>query len=86
MDTDTIKRQIRTFISSDLQRDLIDVTDGSSLLEAGIIDSLGVLTLVAFIEERYRLHVEDDELMPENFESIEAVASFVARRRSTQIA
>ena len=59
------------------------VSDTESLLEAGIIDSMGVLSLVQFIEQHYGIAVTEDEMMPENFDSIEAIAVFVERRRSS---
>lgn len=76
-----IESDIREFIGRDLARDLGGVGNGQSLLEAGILDSLGVLALVSFIEGRYGIGISDDELMPENFDSIEAIATFVMRRR-----
>jgi acyl carrier protein len=57
------------------------VDNERSLLEAGILDSLGVLALVSFIEGRYGIGISDDELLPENFDSIDAIATFIARRR-----
>jgi acyl carrier protein len=76
-----IHADIRDFIRRDLARDVAGVDDEQSLLEAGILDSLGVLALVSFIEERYGIAVLEDELLPENFDSIEAIAAFVGRRR-----
>ena len=85
-ETHTIRDEIRRFISDDLQRDLQAVRDEESLLEAGIIDSLGVLSVVGFIEQQYELQVSEDEMVPENFDSVDAIAAFVARRRSPHVA
>jgi len=49
-------------------------------LETGMIDSLGILDLVHFLEEEFSVVVDDDELQPENFESLEAVVAFVQRK------
>jgi acyl carrier protein len=76
-----IQQEIREFIRKDLARDVEQVDNERSLLEAGILDSLGVLALVSFIEGRYGIGISDDELLPENFDSIDAIATFVARRR-----
>jgi acyl carrier protein len=57
------------------------VTDSDNLLESGIIDSLGVLELVTFLQQEFSLAVDDDELTPENFQSIQAIAHFVEQRR-----
>ncbi|HEB76332.1 MAG TPA: acyl carrier protein, partial [Nitrospirae bacterium] len=51
--------------------------DSDSFLESGIIDSTGVLELVAFLEERYRIDVVDEELIPENLDSIDNLVRFV---------
>lgn len=48
-----------------------------SFLDAGIIDSTGVLELVAFLEERFKIRVEDQELIPENLDSIDRLLAFV---------
>lgn len=76
-----IEREVRRFIAHELARNVDVVRDDESLLEAGVIDSLGVLSLVSFIEKRYAIAVSEDEMMPENFDSIEAIAGFIARRQ-----
>jgi acyl carrier protein len=75
-----VQREVRRFIEQELKRQLGTVTDSESLLEGGILDSLGVQELVGFIERQYSIGVTEDELMPENFETIEAIAAFVQRR------
>ncbi len=56
--------------------------DDTSFLEEGIIDSTGVLELVAFLEEHYGIRVEDEELIPENLDSIANICSFLEKKRS----
>lgn len=51
-----------------------------NLLESGIIDSLGILDLVSFLEQEFGIMVGDDELIPENFESVDRLSSFVERK------
>jgi len=51
-----------------------------SLLETGVIDSTGVLELIEFLEAEFRLHVDDDESVPENLDSIENLARFIAAK------
>lgn len=53
------------------------------LLQSGIVDSLGILELVAFIENEFGITVSDDELMPENFQNIAMMTSFVAGKASS---
>ena len=51
-----------------------------SLIEGGVIDSTGVLELVTFIEERFGIKVEDEELVPENLDSIKNLLDFLHRK------
>ncbi len=57
------------------------LTDTDSLLEDGLIDSLGILDLVGFLETEFGIKIEDEELDPENFDSITAMVRFVERKR-----
>ena len=54
--------------------------DAESLLQRGIVDSTGILELVMHLEETYGIKVLDDEMLPANLDSINALASFVARK------
>ena len=56
--------------------------DTDSLLESGIIDSTGVMELVAFIEETYGVKVKDEELIPENLDSIANVSDYICRKQA----
>ena len=77
----SIQKELRQYIGSELGRDVSGVADSESLLEAGVIDSMGVLELVSFIEKHYRIAVSEDEMMPENFDTVDAIAAFIERRR-----
>jgi acyl carrier protein len=77
----SIQKELRQYIGSELGRDVSGVADSESLLEAGVIDSMGVLELVSFIEKQYRIAVSEDEMMPENFDTVNAIAAFIERRR-----
>ncbi len=54
--------------------------DNVSFLETGIIDSTGVLEMVSFIEEKYEISVEDEELIPDNLDSIQKISDFIRRK------
>jgi len=54
-----------------------EVGDDASLIEQGIVDSLGVLEIVAFIETQFSIILEDDEMLGENFDSIASLTAFV---------
>jgi acyl carrier protein len=57
------------------------LANSDSLLDRGIIDSTGVLELVAFLEKTYAIKVQNDELLPENLDSIDAIVSFLERKK-----
>ncbi|MCC6502876.1 MAG: acyl carrier protein [Deltaproteobacteria bacterium] len=57
------------------------LNDSDSFLEKGIIDSTGMLELVAFLEEKYGIRIEDDELVPENLDSVERLVQFISRKK-----
>jgi acyl carrier protein len=56
--------------------------DDVALLTSGIVDSLGMLDLVRFLEQSFTIHVDDEELTPENFATIGSLASFVEHKRN----
>ena len=56
--------------------------DQDALLESGIVDSLGVLDVVSFIESEFQVKVDDDDLLPENFQNIECMTAYVERKRN----
>ena len=55
--------------------------DDDSLQERGIVDSTGVLELVCHLQEHYGIDIEDDELIPDNLDSLSKVARFIQRKR-----
>jgi acyl carrier protein len=73
---------VRRFISENfLFRDDGDaIAHDQSLLDAGIIDSTGVLELVCFLETTFGIEVQDDEMLPENLDSIRAISNYVGRK------
>lgn len=81
-DTKAIERNIREFIVSNF---MFGVDDGSlkredSFLQNGVIDSTGVLELVAYLEQSFKIEVDDHELVPVNLDSIQNVAAYVSRK------
>ena len=77
-----ISQAVRRFIAENfLFRDEADtIAADASLLEAGIIDSTGVLELVCFLETTFGIQVADEDMLPENLDSIRAIASYVTRK------
>ena len=81
MSESNTKRKIRNFIIENFLFEEDDsLKEDTSFLESGIIDSTGILELVMFIEETYGITVEDDEIIPENLDSISNVAAYVNRK------
>lgn len=74
-----MEEQIRRFISNTFFVD--NFAADASFLKNGIIDSTGVLELVAFLEETFHLQVADGDLIPENLDSIALVIAFVEKKR-----
>lgn len=58
------------------------VQPDDSLLDSGLIDSTGIFELVAFLEETFAVKVEDEEIVPEHFETAGQIAAFVDRKRA----
>jgi acyl carrier protein len=78
----TITERVRSFITENFYvDDDAALSDDASLLEHGIVDSTGVLEVIAFIEDELEVTVEDSEMRPENLDSIANIATFVARKR-----
>ena len=78
-----VKQQVRDFITSNFYvADGASLGDNASLLEGGIIDSTGVLEVITFVEESFGIAVKDNEMLPDNLDSIECIANFVNRKRA----
>ncbi len=58
------------------------LSDDDSFIEKGIIDSTGILELIAFLEERFEIPIDDQDVVPENMDSVNRIASFVARKHA----
>lgn len=79
--TNNFSRTIHDFIGSNfLYGQERELQDSASLMGEGIIDSTGVLQLVAFLEESYGITIEDNEIIPENLDSIENMTAYLVRK------
>ena len=81
-----IAREIKEFVVANFLfgQEGTGLSDQQSFLETGIIDSTGVLELVAFVEQRYGISVGDRELLPENLDSIQNLTGFIGRKLAAQ--
>ena len=82
-----VKVKIRNFIIENFlfEQNHDELRNDASFLDEGIIDSTGMLELVSFIEETYGIHVEDEELVPENLDSVNNVVSFIERKLASSV-
>jgi acyl carrier protein len=86
-----MSRAVLTSVASDIRNFVVDrfmfgqggdqLSDDDSFLQRGVIDSMSVLELIAFIEERWGLKVQDQDLVPDNLDSVNRVASFILRKQ-----
>ena len=75
---DEVRSTVRNFIIDNFLFGMTEnFKDHTSFLDEGIIDSTGVLELVSFIEETFSIKVDDEDLVPENLDSVDNVVSFV---------
>ncbi len=74
---DTIRDYI---IENFLFGDASQLKEDTSFIESGVIDSTGILELITFIEETYDIRIEDEELVPENLDSLKDVVRFVEKK------
>jgi acyl carrier protein len=65
--------------------DDFELSPDDSLIAKGLIDSTGVLELIAFLEHHYAITIEDSELVPENLDSINALTRFIERKTKTGV-
>ena len=92
MDIQSVRREseIRDAIRSHivdriLFGDADKLVDTVSFQESGVLDSVGFLDVVTFVEERFRIQIADDELVPENFDTVERISAFVSEKMNGKI-
>ncbi len=77
-----MERDIREFVINNFlfgeSEDSLSNSD--SFLEKGLIDSMGILTLVEFVRDEYKICIEEEELIPENWDSVERIARYIEKK------
>jgi acyl carrier protein len=69
---------VREYVIEDfLFGDASQLQEDTSFLESGIIDSTGILELINFIEEKYNIRVDEEDLVPENFDSLKNIVQYL---------
>ena len=83
-----IEQKIRQFIAENflLRHDHAELSDTDSLLEAGLIDSTGVLELVGYLESEFQIAVADAEIIPENLDSIRTIIAYIGEKLAERAA
>jgi acyl carrier protein len=79
--SNVIRSAIRNFIEENFLFQIGDqnLADDQSLLEAGVVDSTGVLELVAFLEDTFHLQIADKDIIPQNLDTVDSITAFVER-------
>ncbi|RKX27300.1 MAG: acyl carrier protein [Candidatus Zixiibacteriota bacterium] len=81
-DTATIRNKLRQFIAETffIGEGSDDLADADSFMENGVIDSTGILELTSFLEERFEITVEDDDMIPDNLDSIDNLVRYLGSK------
>jgi len=76
-----VRNTVRDFVIENFYiADPCALSDERSLLDEGIVDSTGILEVIFFLEDRFQITIEDEEMVPENLDSITAIVDFVTRK------
>ena len=83
----SIKQDIKTYILENylFTDDDSQLSSSDSFLEKGILDSTGILEVIYFIEDEYGFKVEDEDMIPENLDSVEFLVAFVKRKQGVNV-
>jgi acyl carrier protein len=78
----SVRDQIREFIQRDLAsaKGISTFSDSESLMDSGVIDSLGIFRLVAFLEEAFRVRIGDEEITHDNLKSVDSIEQMVVSK------
>jgi len=78
----SIRDSVHAFLLKNFYVGNEGLTDGESLLDRGIVDSTGILEVIAYLEETFGIRVEDSEILPENLDSVGAIVRFVEKKKA----
>lgn len=83
--SETIETQIKEYIAKNLlfSSKGFEYPEDASFIEEGIVDSQGVMDLVFFVEEAFSVQVIDNEIVPDNFDSVQKIAAYIQRKRGS---
>jgi acyl carrier protein len=82
VEIDTVKNKVAEHIVSSSFNDKTKIEEDTMIFKEGILDSMGLMTLITFLEEEFGIATQDTDLVEENFESIKAITNFVSQKLS----
>ena len=84
----TVKHQIRTYLLDNFlfSENPADLEDNASFQASRIIDSMGMMELISYLEAEFAIKVEDSEMIPENLDSVEKLTAYVGRKSEAKAA
>ena len=82
LNLESVRQQLRSFILENylFTDDQSALADNSSFLDGGILDSMGILELIDYLDETFAIKVEGDELIPDNLDSIDSLIAFIGKK------
>lgn len=82
MNSETLKTQVRQYVVDNLLMGAngAELRDADSFMESQVIDSVGVVELVSFLEKHFSIKVDDQEMLPENLDSLNGIARYLQRK------
>lgn len=80
----SVEDKVRGFILDNFlfTDDQSELSNNDSLLDKGLVDSTGILEIITFIEEEFSLQVDDEEMVPENLDSVDNIKAFIAKKQA----
>lgn len=83
-DTLTIRQTVKQYVLQETFAEKNKIQDDSLIFKEGYFDSMGFIRLITFIEEEFGIKISDEDLTEENFESINAITSYILRKKTKQ--
>jgi len=83
--TENLKQELFSYVKENTFKKTDNLTSDTKLFVEGIFDSMGFVLLLDHLEEKYRISADDVDLIEENFESVDAIASFILRKKSAVV-
>jgi acyl carrier protein len=80
-DSVEIKEKVKNYVLQAVYAEKEKIKDNSLIFKEGYFDSMGFMVLISFLEEEFGIKTNDSDLLEENFESINAISSFVTRKK-----